>query len=733
MLRRRLIVPAAATALALSLGLTAIGFLAGRTIVQVMADHLIREVTQAVHRDVVHIIGDVDRALSRVANDFARHDVPLGDPLAVARELYGLLAAERDLDWLYFGNEAGGIVSVGRLADGTTVFLMTDGFRAGIMREFEALPNGGIGRLRKSAAAFDTRQKSWYTRAKETRKPYWTELYLVLPIPSLGVSLATPVFDKDGSFVGVFGTDLILTQLADLMRTLHVGDDGRTFLVDAAGRLIASSGGVLPVSVGADGRQVQLNAVETADPVVRSTAGYLSRHPEIVKQASAGLQSISFDDAGLGPIYAAVDRFQAPGGIDWIIVSALPAENFLRPVRRAAYFSLATGASIVVAAFLLGLWSIGAALRPLTALTKVTQAIARGEWRDVPETRRNDEIGVLANAFSVMAARLKKTLDGLRDREATLEEAQRIAHLGYWDHDLDTDLRTWSDETYRIFGLAPQERTITSAAWQDLVHPEDRRMVNQAVAEALRGGSRYDVDYRVVRPDGAVRVVHSQGDVTRDELGRPCRIFGTVQDITERKQAEEDLRESERRYREAQMELAHANRVATVGQLSASIAHELNQPLGAILSNTETAELMLGSPTPNLEEIKTILADVRHADVRASEIIDRLRRLLTKSGFDARDVDLNKIAREVLGIMAVQATAHAITLISELSPLPLMVKGDRVQLEQVVLNLVANAIEALAGTGQGNRQLTVRTTHLCDDSVPNSRYPIPVQEFSRSL
>ena len=242
-------------------------------------------------------------------------------------------------------------------------------------------------------------------------------------------------------------------------------------------------------------------------------------------------------------------------------------------------------------------------------------------------------------------------------------------------------------------------------------------MVNEALAEALRGGSRYDVDYRVVRPDGTVRIVHSQGDVTRDESGRPCRIFGTVQDITERKRAEEDLRESERRYREAQMELAHANRVATVGQLSASIAHELNQPLGAILSNTETAELMLGSPTPNLEEINTILADVRRADVRASEIIDRLRRLLTKSGFDARDVDLNKIAREVLGIMAVQATAHAITLISELSPLPLMVKGDRVQLEQVVLNLVANAIEALAGTGQGNRQLTVRTTHLCDVSV----------------
>ena len=189
--------------------------------------------------------------------------------------------------------------------------------------------------------------------------------------PSPAFLSPTPVIDKNGNFVGVSGTDLILTQLASLMRTLQLGDHGRTFLVDAAGRLIASSGGVLPVSIDADGHHSLLNASETDDPVVRSTARHLSRHPEIVEQTSAGLQSVSFDVPALGAIYAAVDRFQAAGGIDWIIVSALPAEDFLGPVRRAAYFSLATGASIVVAALLLGLWAIGAALRPLTALTNV--------------------------------------------------------------------------------------------------------------------------------------------------------------------------------------------------------------------------------------------------------------------------------------------------------------------------------------------------------------------------
>ena len=129
----------------------------------------------------------------------------------------------------------------------------------------------------------------------------------------------------------------------------------------------------------------------------------------------------------------------------------------------------------------------------------------------------------------------------LGESERKLEEAQRLAHVGYWERDPDTDLITWSNETYRIFGLQPQERILYSAQLPELVHPEDKQLVVEAVAEALRGGRRYDVEYRVVRPTGEVRLVHSQGDVIRDESGRPRRMFGTVQDITERKQAEQRL------------------------------------------------------------------------------------------------------------------------------------------------------------------------------------------------
>ena len=138
---------------------------------------------------------------------------------ALSREIHGLLGDEPDVDWLFFGNEAGGGVSVGRLAHGTRVSLMTDGFRAGVVRQYEASLDGQMRTLRKSGAEFDTRQKLWYIRAKDTHERYWTEPYLGSSEPILGISLSAPVFDKDGTFAGVCGIDLSLTRLSNFMQS----------------------------------------------------------------------------------------------------------------------------------------------------------------------------------------------------------------------------------------------------------------------------------------------------------------------------------------------------------------------------------------------------------------------------------------------------------------------------------------------------------------------------------
>src|SRR6516165_11705324 len=148
----------------------------------------------------------------------------------------------------------------------------------------------------------------------------------------------------------------------------------------------------------------------------------------------------------------------------------------------------------------------------------------------------------------------KRVEEVLRESEAKLQRAEGIAHFGWWERDFTTNLGSLSDEVCRIFGLTPADagphQGLWRARWLDLVHPEDRQRVTEAAAAALlRGGPRYDVEYRIIRPDGTERVVHSQGDVTWDDSGRPLRQFGVLQDITELRHAEQELRASEARLR----------------------------------------------------------------------------------------------------------------------------------------------------------------------------------------
>ena len=148
-------------------------------------------------------------------------------------------------------------------------------------------------------------------------------------------------------------------------------------------------------------------------------------------------------------------------------------------------------------------------------------------------------------------------------------------------------------------------------------------------------------------------------------------------------------------------ELAHANRQATMGELSSSIAHELNQPLGAILTNTETAELILESSDPDLSEVKEILADIRRDDLRANEIIHRMRRFLKREPFEAKEIDVNETMRDAFGFLSIQASARNVALYLKLSSEPLLVKGDPVQLQQVILNLIVNGMDAMSSLPYG--------------------------------
>src|SRR3984885_12295643 len=180
---------------------------------------------------------------------------------------------------------------------------------------------------------------------------------------------------------------------------------------------------------------------------------------------------------------------------------------------------------------------------PSEAQLQGTLNVIPGTVQDITDRKRADET-------------LQSISRDLQESKARLEEAQRITHVGYWERDLVTDRITWSDETYRIYGLQPQEHPMDLNALRRKVHPEDWGFVSRALSEALAGGTRYNLEYRVLRPTGELRIVHSEGDVKRDASGRPSQLFGIVQDITDRKRAEEALKRSEFYLREGER-LAH--------------------------------------------------------------------------------------------------------------------------------------------------------------------------------
>jgi len=166
-------------------------------------------------------------------------------------------------------------------------------------------------------------------------------------------------------------------------------------------------------------------------------------------------------------------------------------------------------------------------------------------------------------------------------------------------------------------------------------------------------------------------------------------------------------------------ELAHANRYSAVGELTTSIAHELNQPLGSILTNTETAELMLQGNSPDIDEIRVILADIRRDDQRASEVIRRLRSVLKKTPFEIRDIELNNTVREAVGLARADADGRRIALIYTPVLADLRVRGDPIQLQQVVLNLIINAMDAISDAGSAKREVSVWTVRAGKEAEVN--------------
>jgi PAS domain S-box-containing protein len=336
---------------------------------------------------------------------------------------------------------------------------------------------------------------------------------------------------------------------------------------------------------------------------------------------------------------------------------------------------------------------------------------ADGQYRWIQSVGEpfHDMEGRIAHWFGVIVDidDRKRAEAGLRQAYGHLAEAQRLSKTGSFITDLLAERRDWSEEAFRIFEFEPTT-SITLQTIRGLVHPEDLPGYDAAYKRAIEGNG-FDMAFRIITSTGNLKHLHAVGHVMEEIAGRPVFI-GAIQDVTESKVAEEALNR-------ARSELAHVARVTTLTTLTASIAHEVNQPLSGIITNAGTCLRMLDTNPPNVDGARETARRTIRDGNRASEVVTRLRALFSKREFTLEPLDLNEATREVVTLSLSELQRNGVIVQSELADDLPSISGDRVQLQQVILNLLRNASDAMVGVHDRPRQLLIRTERERGDRV----------------
>ncbi|HEY3597927.1 MAG TPA: ATP-binding protein [Paraburkholderia sp.] len=354
-----------------------------------------------------------------------------------------------------------------------------------------------------------------------------------------------------------------------------------------------------------------------------------------------------------------------------------------------------------------------------TSLEEMTAQLLRtGRWDgELIHTRQDGTELVIASRWSLqrngggrplatletgndITAR-KRAEEALRQSQATyLAEAQQLSNTGSFGWNVGSGEVFWSEQTFRIFeyeaGIVP---TLELALQR--VHPDDVVRFRETIGYASTHRKDFDFEYRLLMPDGAVKYVHVVAHATAAESD-PLRYAGAVMDITPARQAEQQLHH-------AQSELAQVTRVTTLGELSASIAHEVSQPLAAIVTNGEACLRWLDCQPPESEEARASVARMIGEGRRATQIVRRIRTLARKDTGQKAPLDLNDVVNDVISLTQREVLSHRVPLRVRLAPSLPPVLGDRVQLQQVLINLVMNGIQSMDGVCEWPRELSIET------------------------
>ena len=353
-----------------------------------------------------------------------------------------------------------------------------------------------------------------------------------------------------------------------------------------------------------------------------------------------------------------------------------------------------------------------------------------GEYRWVSDqgvarhTAQGGFAGYIGSCVDV--TELMRQEEALREFEERVVLAAQAAHLGVWEMDHGTK-EVWMSDSARTLFQFDSETRLDHPAVQDRVHPEDRALRDSAVKRAIETGGGYEIEYRLLLPDGNLRWIGERGRCVTGKNRKGIRLIGVSIDITPRKLAEaEALRQRD--------ELSHLSRVALMGEMSASIAHELNQPLAGIASNAGAGQRFIDRGNVDLQEIRELLADIRADARRANEVVRGIREMIKKEQSGRHHINLNDIVTNVLQMISSDALLHACELKTSLEAGLPIVEADPVQVQQILINLIVNAFDAMRDTPVSKRKVEITTQQRGDGTVRASvrDYGVGISEETRS-
>jgi len=348
------------------------------------------------------------------------------------------------------------------------------------------------------------------------------------------------------------------------------------------------------------------------------------------------------------------------------------------------------------------------------ALTGLQQARLLTEQKRVADeldqsvAQRTAELAAANEVLRKEVAERRRAEDALKRSEAFLAEGQRLSRVGSFSWRLDTDEITFSEELYRIFEF-DCDAAVMLEQIVGRVHPEDVPLLSEKMELARRNINDHDYAIRLRMPDGRVKYLRTKSYGIRDRDGRLEHV-GAIQDATEHRLSEEALAK-------VSSELAHVTRVSSLGVLTASIAHEINQPLSGIVTNASTCLRMLAADPPNVDGARETARRTIRDGNRASDVITRLRALCSKKETTIESLDLNEAIREVIALSLSELQRNRVILRTELADDLPLITGDRVQLQQVVLNLLRNASDAMSAVDDRPRHMVITTEREEGDRV----------------